>query len=256
MWLGSGVVTVVFVTNRQSDRQQTTDSFVSWQNLRWQLHVASRPAGAGTALLRSSWIVMCHSSATLHKTHQTLLQVLHQMVLGQFNYLVPSNAVSISVGLLKSILYPAITDSVDRCSLWLLLPAKGIPVKLLDLLEDLYGSTLSCVCTKGELSPWFEVSSGVRQGCIVAPELFLYPEDTLTSLSVKKVISNPDFADDVLLLSSMLEILVLALEILHKESSLEINWPKTKLQAFNDAISPPFVASVLCYDAEVVDSFI
>ena len=41
-----------------------------------------------------------------------------------------------------------------------------------------------------------------------------------------------DFADDVSLLASMLEIVVLALEILHEESSqlgLEINWTKSKI---------------------------
>jgi len=46
----------------------------------------------------------------------------------------------------------------------------------------------------------------------------------------------------------MLEILVLALEILHEESSqlgLEINWSKTKLQV-----------SVLGHDVEIVDSFV
>jgi len=39
-----------------------------------------------------------------------------------------------------------------------------------------------------------------------------------------------------------LEILVLALEILHEESSqigLEINWSKTKLQVFDDTSTPP-----------------
>ena len=35
-------------------------------------------------------------------------------------------------------------DSVDRDSLWLLLRSKGIPEKILNLLEDLYSNTLSC----------------------------------------------------------------------------------------------------------------
>ena len=57
----------------------------------------------------------------------------------------------------------------------------------------------------------------------------------------------------------MLEILVLALEILHEESSqlgLEINWSKTKLQVFHDNTSPPSKVSVLGHDVEVVDSFV
>jgi len=51
-----------------------------------------------------------------------------------------------------------------------------------------------------------------------------------------------DYADEFSLLASMLEILVLALETLHKESSqigLEINWSKTKLQVFGNTSTPP-----------------
>ena len=104
----------------------------------------------------------------------------------------------------------------------------------------------------GELSSWFdETSSGVRQGCVVAPELFLEPMDWITNraahkgflgVAVGEICTDLDYADDVSLLASMLEILVLALEILHEESSqiaLEINWSKTKLQVFDDTSTPP-----------------
>ena len=160
-------------------------------------------------------------------------------------------------------------DSVDRDSLWLLLRSKGIPEKILILLEDLYSNTLSCVRVDGELSPWFKISSGVRQGCVLAPGLFLEPMDWLLDRAVHRgylgltvgneIFSDLDFADDVSLLASMLEILVLALEILHEESSqlgLEINWSKTKLQVFDDNTSPPSKVSVLGHDVEIVDSFV
>ena len=57
----------------------------------------------------------------------------------------------------------------------------------------------------------------------------------------------------------MLEIVVLALEILHEESSQlgsEINWTKTKIQVFDEDISQPSKVSVLGHDVEVVDSFL
>jgi len=98
----------------------------------------------------------------------------------------------------------------------------------------------------GELSPWFETSSGVRQ-LLLVPELFLEPMDWITNrvahigfLGVtvgEEICTDLDYADDVSLLASMLEILVLALEILNEESSqigLQINWSKTKLQVFDD----------------------
>ena len=62
-----------------------------------------------------------------------------------------------------------------------------------------------------------------------------------------EIFSDLDFADDVSLLASMLEILV-PLEILHEASSqlgLEINWSKTKLQVFDDNTSHPSKVSVL-----------
>jgi len=57
----------------------------------------------------------------------------------------------------------------------LLLRSKGIPEEIFQLLEDLYSNTFICVRVDGELSPWFETSFGVRQGCVVAPELLLEP---------------------------------------------------------------------------------
>ena len=100
--------------------------------------------------------------------------------------------------------------------LWLLLRSKGIPEKILILLEDLYSNTLSCVRVDGELSPWFKISSGVRQACILAPGLFLEPMEWLLDRAVHRgylgltvgneIFSDLDFADDVSLLASMMYI--------------------------------------------------
>ena len=56
-------------------------------------------------------------------------------------------------------------DSIDRPALWLLLKSRGIPQKLIDLMEDLYTNTVSCVQADGVQSDWFPLSAGVRQGC-------------------------------------------------------------------------------------------
>jgi len=63
----------------------------------------------------------------------------------------------------------------------------------------------------------------------------------------EEICTDLDYADDVSLLASMLEMLVLALAILHEESSqigLEINWSKTKLQVFDDTSTPHSKVSV------------
>ena len=49
--------------------------------------------------------------------------------------------------------------------------------KVVDLMEALYTDTCSCVCADGVLSDWFTVGSCVRQGCRIAPDLFLEPMD-------------------------------------------------------------------------------
>ena len=77
-------------------------------------------------------------------------------------------------------------DSVDRQCLWLLLRSKGIPEKILQLLEDLYSNTFSCVRVDGELSPWFEISCSVRQGYVVATELFLETMNWIMSCAAHK----------------------------------------------------------------------
>lgn len=63
-------------------------------------------------------------------------------------------------------------DSVPRDALWRVLRAYGAPPLLVELVTDLHTGTLAAVrlgALKGEP---FSVSSGVRQGCVIAPMLF------------------------------------------------------------------------------------
>jgi len=46
-------------------------------------------------------------------------------------------------------------DSVNIPALWLLLKSRGIPQKLIDLMEDLYTNTVSCVQADDVQSDWF-----------------------------------------------------------------------------------------------------
>jgi len=92
--------------------------------------------------------------------------------------------------------------------------------------------------------------SGVRQGCLVAPYLFLNRMDWLLERTVhrgmvntsvsSKSFSDLDFADDVALLAEMLSLLVLALKIMDEEArplGLTINWSKTNIQKMLDPAS-------------------
>ena len=68
--------------------------------------------------------------------------------------------------------FKAAFDSIDRISLWDLIRITGMPPKLCRLLELLYSDSESCVRVGNDLSQWFSIASGVRQGCVVAPDLF------------------------------------------------------------------------------------
>ena len=63
-------------------------------------------------------------------------------------------------------------DSVDRRALFHVLSQIDVPVGLIQLIEDLYGGTKSCVQTCDGVSDEFSVVSGVRQDCVLSPLLF------------------------------------------------------------------------------------
>jgi hypothetical protein len=63
-------------------------------------------------------------------------------------------------------------DTINRWALWKVLEHYGVHAKLIALLQDLHVGTQAAVRMDGEVGPWFEVSSGVRQGCVIAPLLF------------------------------------------------------------------------------------
>ena len=101
-------------------------------------------------------------------------------------------------------------------ALWKLLRSLGLHSKVVDLImEGLYTDTCSCVNVDGVMSDWFAVGSDVRQGCRIAPDLFLGQMDHIIECTVhrgmtgvtlgKDVFTDLDFADDVSLLAEMLE---------------------------------------------------
>ena len=72
-------------------------------------------------------------------------------------------------------------DSVDRAALWKSLEGIGAPAAILDFVRDLYSHTTSRVHVSDEFSPVISTTSGVRQGCVLAPDLFLRAIDWLMS---------------------------------------------------------------------------
>ena len=63
-------------------------------------------------------------------------------------------------------------DSVPRSAMWLALQKYGVPDVTVDLVRGLHDHTEATVFVAGE-SSWIQVSNGLRQGCVLAPILFL-----------------------------------------------------------------------------------
>ena len=64
-------------------------------------------------------------------------------------------------------------DTVNRPLLWSLLAKIGIPTKIINIIKSFHDGMNAKVSIGGELTDSFEVSSGLRQGCIMAPALFI-----------------------------------------------------------------------------------
>ena len=64
-------------------------------------------------------------------------------------------------------------DSVDRELLWKVLAGAGVPPVMIDVIRQFHDGMRTRVrMDDGELSEWFEVTQGLRQGCVLSPLLF------------------------------------------------------------------------------------
>jgi len=121
-------------------------------------------------------------------------------------------------------------DSVDRKALWKALRGTGMPQTLLKLIEDLHTGTTSRVRLDGMTSDGFYISSGVRQGCILAPALFCRAMDWIMERTARKagvqagdkLYTNLDYADDVVLMAEQTETLRSGLVEFHQTAAANL----------------------------------
>ena len=119
----------------------------------------------------------------------------------------------------------------------------ALPPKLCCLLEHLYSDSESYVRDGNDMSEWFFIASGVRQGCVVAPDLFnCVIEHIMCQLKTAGGpllgidldnwrLTDMDYADDIALFSPSSEDLSYVLRTLSKEAvmvGMSISWTKTK----------------------------
>ncbi|VDO74712.1 unnamed protein product [Schistosoma curassoni] len=108
--------------------------------------------------------------------------------------------------------YEKAFDSVDRTTLWKLLPYYGVPQKIVNIIRNSYDGLNCEIVHGGQLTDSFEVKTGVREGCLLSPFLFLLVINWIMKTStsegkhgiqwISRMQSDDlDFADDLALLS-------------------------------------------------------
>lgn len=63
-------------------------------------------------------------------------------------------------------------DTVNREALWIILRKFGCPAHFTELVSALHTGMKASVSMKGDMSDYFVVDNGVKQGCVLAPILF------------------------------------------------------------------------------------
>ena len=68
-------------------------------------------------------------------------------------------------------------DSIDRNTLWKILRHYGVPEKIIKMIQVFYVGFQANVLHEGDMTEAFEMTTGVRQGCLLSPLLFLVALD-------------------------------------------------------------------------------
>nr|KAG5690574.1 hypothetical protein BaRGS_009236 [Batillaria attramentaria] len=159
-------------------------------------------------------------------------------------------------------------DSVDREVIWKLMSHYGFPPKFVNIIRQLYEDATCKVIHDGKLTEPFTVRTGVRQGCILSPTIFLMVVDwvmrqatdgrrTGIQWTFSKQLEDLDFADDIALLSHKQQDAQEKLNRVAEEAEktgLKINISKTEVMRVNHKQHDPI--QLHQEDIKEVDKFV
>ncbi|TAI94806.1 hypothetical protein DMA11_25140, partial [Marinilabiliaceae bacterium JC017] len=163
--------------------------------------------------------------------------------------------------------YEKAFDSVDRTTLWKLLRHYGVPQKIVNIIQNSYDGLHCKIVHGGRLTKSFKVKTGVRQGCLLSPFLFLLVIDWIMKTSTsegkrgiqwtsKMQLDDLDFADDLALLSQTQQQMQEKTNSVAAASAaigLNIHKGKSKILRYNTECTKPITIDV--EDLENVKTF-
>ena len=77
-------------------------------------------------------------------------------------------------------------DRIDRENLWGVLERYGVRGAVLQAVKSFYEGSRACVRVRNEVSRWFEVKTGLRQGCVMSPWLFnIYMDEVVNEVNAQ-----------------------------------------------------------------------
>jgi len=141
-------------------------------------------------------------------------------------------------------------DSIHRPSVWRILKLYGIPERIITIIQS-FGKGCRCaVRVDGRLGDWFDIITGVRQGCVLSPLIFLIVMDWILKKATaghttglqwlsQTHLCDLDFADDVALLDhtwSGMRDLTEKVKDQAASLGLKINTSKTKIISIGKCI--------------------
>ena len=136
-------------------------------------------------------------------------------------------------------------DSVRHTELWQIMKKMGVNGQIIRPIRKLYQSQEAAARIESELSEWFNIKKGVRQGCPVSPACFNFcleevmrrTADEMSWVGMRisgKYLNNLRFADDVVIIATSpkrLQAWIDEVDRVSKEFKLEISRNKTKIMS-------------------------
>ena len=81
-------------------------------------------------------------------------------------------------------------DTIDLHGMWQMLRVYGVLGKLLKAVQNFYVDSRACVRVGNDVSEWFPVNVGLRQGCVMSRWLFnVYMDGVVREVNVKVLLS-------------------------------------------------------------------